>query len=530
MGKAAESLSLVALGIIAAALVASGAAPALVGAVGAVALCGAFALYGLPIEKLAFVAVCVFVVTIGWNGVRIAGGALANPFMAAAFAVVAVLVVVERRPVPFPPWLFAAAAALLLSTLLVMVDPPSAELINRSQILDIRIAESAGPINQVVGDPSNLKPLVEFELSLALIPMMIACVATSWARCIRLFDLFVVSAVVSAAVATADIAGLHIAPTDLIGGRSSGLTLHPNYLALNLALALPLAMIWLTRSGRWRPAGAISVALLFVGIYASGSRAGVVGMVIGVVVTIAVVPGLRRGIPLVLPLAGMVMLPLLLTTNVGPDILDQVRLGDDSSFDTAGSDSQRDQAHELAVDQFRAEPLHGAGFAFLIRAHNIYLELLATGGLIAMVGFLIYLSGLADCVRKAWDSPVRTEATACGIAIIVWLANGVYDNQVADKYLYVIPGILVGFATVAQRARRVAADETSAVPSPGAVLGHGPIRRTAAPDRSLHVDNRFFIWEHDRAGPREFRPSEALGRPEAPGHRYFFRVLESSTD
>ncbi len=36
----------------------------------------------------------------------------------------------------------------------------------------------------------------------------------------------------------------------------------------------------------------------------------------------------------------------------------------------------------------------------------------------------------------------------CALAIVVWLANGVFDNQLADKYLYVVPGLLYAISRV----------------------------------------------------------------------------------
>ena len=35
------------------------------------------------------------------------------------------------------------------------------------------------------------------------------------------------------------------------------------------------------------------------------------------------------------------------------------------------------------------------------------------------------------------------------VAILMWLVNGLFDNQVADKYLFVVPGLLLAMAAIA---------------------------------------------------------------------------------
>jgi O-antigen ligase len=175
----------------------------------------------------------------------------------------------------------------------------------------------------------------------------------------------------------------------------------------------------------------------------SGSRAGTVAAVIAVVATIALLPKLRSRLPYVLPLAGMALVPILLFTSVGRSILHQLRLGgSSSSSSTSGSNYQRSLVNQVAWVQFKSRPLGGVGFGIMPGPHDIFLELLAAGGVIAMASFLTFIGGLAACLRRALSGPLREEAIACGIAVFAWLANGAFDNQVADKYLYLVPGLL----------------------------------------------------------------------------------------
>jgi hypothetical protein len=85
----------------------------------------------------------------------------------------------------------------------------------------------------------------------------------------------------------------------------------------------------------------------------------------------------------------------------------------------------------------------------LSKAHNIYLQLLAAGGLIAFASFMIYCSGLVTAAWRAMSGPRRDEAAAAIVVIFVWLVEGFFDTLVADKFLYVVPGLLLAISRLA---------------------------------------------------------------------------------
>jgi hypothetical protein len=68
-----------------------------------------------------------------------------------------------------------------------------------------------------------------------------------------------------------------------------------------------------------------------------------------------------------------------------------------------------------------------------------------------MVGFITLISGLAAYVRRAARGPLREEAIAIAIGVAIWLINGYYDSQIADKYLYVLPSILIASVYVTSK-------------------------------------------------------------------------------
>jgi O-antigen ligase len=176
---------------------------------------------------------------------------------------------------------------------------------------------------------------------------------------------------------------------------------------------------------------------------------------LAVVVTVAAIPSLRRGLALVVPAIGMALVPLLLFTRFGHQVLDQVRLH--SSASTSGSNSARSDLADLAIKQIQARPIQGVGFGVIEDAHSIYLQILAAGGVIGLGAFLTFVGGLWGATRRALDSPQRDAAAASAIAVLMWLANGIFDSQLADKYLYVVPGLLVAMSCVASATTRVPA-------------------------------------------------------------------------
>jgi O-antigen ligase len=181
--------------------------------------------------------------------------------------------------------------------------------------------------------------------------------------------------------------------------------------------------------------------------YATGSRDGEVGAAIGLFLCLVFFPRLRPLLRHALPFIAIALVVLLAFTHAGTSILHQLRLTGTSSS-TNGSDYQRTIFRHVAEQQISARPIAGVGWSVDADAQNIYLQLLASGGIIAAAAFLALLAGLGSCVLASWRGPVREEAIAIGIAIVVWLVNGWYNAQLADKYLYVLPGILIACAWV----------------------------------------------------------------------------------
>jgi hypothetical protein len=419
-------------------------------ALGILAIGGVVTVFRVKTGNLALFFVGLLAFTITWNGIRlgassastgVSGGAFGDLTMALAFAAVLAHVVVERRPVPFPPWLMLAGLGFILAGLLSIMFKPSVAVMQHTILAQVALANQGGGQGVLIGVPSNLGELIKYELALVLIPLLVASVGVTPRRCRLLVDLWAAGAILNAAVAVLDISGIHLGPTQAVGNRSAGLTIHPNYLALTCVLALPMPLLWLGRSRRWTIAGIVGLLLLVGGVAASGSRAGSVAALVAIVVTLLAVRRLRSYLPYALPVIGVALIFVLLFTKTGSAILHQLRLGGAKS--TSGSNYQRSLVNDAAWAQVKARPLEGVGYGVLGGAHNMYLQLLDAGGVIALVSFIVFIGGVGSSLRRALSGPLRDEAIVCAIAILAWLLNGIFDNQVADKYLYLVPGLLL---------------------------------------------------------------------------------------
>jgi O-antigen ligase len=424
------------------------------------ALVGAVVVFfGVQTDRLAVFAVGLLAFTITWNGIRLGasgsssspagGGAFGDATLVLAFVAVMADTIGRKRPLAMPPWLLLAALGLFLAFVVTMIFPPSISIIQRQALLSATIGQQSGVTGPVasLGLGADTVNLIFFELGLLVMPILLAAVATTPRRCRLMMDLFVAGAIINGAFGVLDIGGIHLGPNPPYQNRSLGLTIHPNYLALTCVIALPMAMLWFGRSRRYTVAAVIGVTSLLGGVYASGSRAGFVAAGIALVVTVCFVPRLRRSLPYVLPTVGAVLVLVLLFTHTGHKLLVQLRLaGGSSTTATSGSNYQRSILASTAWSTFKVRPVSGIGWSVVTGAHDIYLELLESGGVIAMAAFLTFIGGIVASIRNSLAGPLRDEAIVCGMAILAWLANGVFDNQVADKYLYFVPGMVVAIA------------------------------------------------------------------------------------
>jgi hypothetical protein len=259
----------------------------------------------------------------------------------------------------------------------------------------------------------------------------------------RIVALWVISAATSAAVA--------ISHASTPGTRPNGLAVHPNHLGLISVLALGPAFAF-TVSGRrqWSALSWIAVAALLGGVVVSGSRASLLGAtVVCIVALVRFGPRFRR-----------IAVAVLLGTIFCFQTVGNVALPAQNAFhrtfgaqvaSSEQSDLGRREALNSTVAEIASHPATGVGFSNALAAHDVYLQLLASGGPLALVGFLIIVgTSIAPLGRLARDRDVASDRllhVALAASFAGFLVADMFQNALWDRFVWIIPVLLAaGFA------------------------------------------------------------------------------------
>lgn len=253
----------------------------------------------------------------------------------------------------------------------------------------------------------------------------------------RLGALFVISAQVNAAVAVVSaVSGrsFGLAGVAEFAGRQTGLTSHPNQLAL--VCVLGFGLLAMGGSAHRSLASATAGALVLVGgIAVSGSRAG--ALAAGVIVVIALVAhharltSHPRRLALVSGAGGVLVLLVGLQVSVVDRVLQVSEWG---AANVAESDAGRRQLLTESLDAFADHPIVGAGSDYLLLAHNSVVQVLAAGGIVLLLSLLPLLaSAVPDLDRR---SGIRVSPAS--VAVVGWLVFGLFQNALTDRFLLLV--------------------------------------------------------------------------------------------
>jgi hypothetical protein len=279
-------------------------------------------------------------------------------------------------------------------------------------------------------DAVSLVFLLRYLAYLLLLPAVLVAFGDTERRLEWLAGAYVVAASVNGLLAASDYLGISHFASHLTGfagqaHRYPGLMQYPNQLGMMCVLALPMALYLTSRHRRW----VVALAALMFGVFTSGSR----GAIIGVPLAALLYAGLEQrdrlrrfaGYTSVLALAAYAALFSGLTIGI------QRLLHPNASVGV--SDTQRKEAASLAWSQFTHAPLTGGGFSSAV-AHDVYLQLLSSGGVIVLAAFL-WLAGGA--IRIALRSRTIGFGAAAAASLLTWLILNVQFNGYYDRYLLV---------------------------------------------------------------------------------------------
>ena len=390
-------------------------------------------------------------VSISWNAVRV-GPFEPGDLLLLAAAVVLSFDALRRRRAPWMPVLMLGGAALIAASgLLTALAPPSPSALDgRTTFPDPYVIYGL----HTLASDGNLVALGKFLVALVLLPLVVQLMEPSAGE-LRLFaGAWAVSALVSASVAILDASGFTHISASLLGyvtggGRQAGLSIQPNHLAVALTIATPVILSWIRgTSPTLRILSLPALVVLAAGVLLTSSRGGFVALLAAAGLTIVLVPALRpspRLLAVVLPLGGLAVLGL--GATLLPELAAQSRLANGLGD---LSDAQRAVLQAQAIADFVTSPFHGIGFNHVDEAHQVFLQLLAAGGVIGLIGYAMYWAGVvrAGVFARGIEPNI---ASMLLVSTICFLALNLVENQVTDRYLYVPAALIVGAAALRRR-------------------------------------------------------------------------------
>jgi O-antigen ligase len=183
----------------------------------------------------------------------------------------------------------------------------------------------------------------------------------------------------------------------------------------------------------------VVLPLLAVGVLLSGSRAALGGLV---VLLVAIGPLTRsRALMGALMAGAAVVLAVFAFGIIRPE-------GDNALGRTFGADSGtaerssavRDDLGERVFARWQARPLTGNGYNYMRPSHNVYLGVIASAGVLGVIGFGTILTTV---LRRAWRRRGDLVAVGVSASYVAYLGAAYFDNIFWWRWLWFYVGMVV---------------------------------------------------------------------------------------
>lgn len=409
------------------------------------------------IRVVPFWCACGAVAMVCVNGMRVGPSATYGDLLiVGATVTIGVIALIRPSTLPTPPaWLVAGAMLLLVSALIVEMFPAQEKRA-------FSIFTNTNLLTNEITEESSMRLALKLIFALTIAPYVIASTVVSWRGLRFLVAAWLAGVGASALVAVlAALAGVDLQET-LVGnaysvpGRYTGLTVHPVALGITCAMALPVALSQVgSKDPRRAWAFAALVALYGSAILVSGTRAALLAAVAGGVYVAAAQPA-TRGRLVAIATVGLAV-AYLYAPSLETLSLPQRLSGEASSSQTSNT------AHLTSIsDGFNLwlERPIGWSFETVRGAHNIVLQMLTSGGLLALAGFGLVIRAsfmvsrqLARCRRLPED--MRVLAVALTASLLVWFGQAMVASASFDRYLYIPTALLLAMFFIAERQNRL---------------------------------------------------------------------------
>ncbi len=397
----------------------------------------------LELRWIGLAGACGAAFTLTWNGVTAGPLRLGDVLVLAALA--CFIIADPNSGLQSPPWwIKQLAAALVLLVVLQIYFPPNANYLSHRVVLTAGGQPAPLGVANLTG--TNIFVAFKFVGAVAAIPVVFTAAAKVDRRVVRWLAIaFATGTGLSGAVAFADHFGGDLG--SLLTGvanirdRQAGFSDHPNFLAAGLVLAIPIAFWMLLSASRTeRLLGAAATAGCIGGVFASGSRGGAVTALVALALSVlahhrtrAHAPTIAIGSLLAVGIVGGIV------PHLGAMLLKVTRLGNAPA--TAGSDQVRAIASTQGIRDFHQSPFYGIGLQVSTQASQVYLQELASGGLLLFVAMQTYmLSAIVTAVLHMRRNPL---AAALLVSLVATLVLNIFEADLTDRFYY-LPAAILG--------------------------------------------------------------------------------------
>lgn len=395
-----------------------------------------------PAVRFALAPLLLAALTCSWSPLKIVGGPLTvSDFMLVLSLLVTLpTVLINRLPLAVPPWMFIPGLVIPACVLAREIDPPSSS----ERVMSLHV-------NQYFYE-SFTKAMI-WLAGLYVVPLAIIAATLIERRAVEwTMAAYIVGVAVSSLVAVTDLIGItHVAENlPYVGrtfgyiwgsGRFPGLSDHPNSLGFTILISLPFVIYFMSRTDRkWIPG--IALMLLTGGLLASGSRSAQALAPVCLLAAVLWLPNKRgtvRATSFSLA-ATLGIATVLLYTALADKKSELLRFfGSGAEVARRGGDSERLALIKVAWNEWKAYPIFGGGLRQITEAHNILLQLLASGGVVLAAGMVIYFIWI---LRDCWSLVTHGEVFArfLTISISAWMAFGFVGNQLTGREMYFTVG------------------------------------------------------------------------------------------
>lgn len=223
--------------------------------------------------------------------------------------------------------------------------------------------------------------------------------------------------------------------------RIAGLAFHPNMYAMFVSMCVPVVLtrFIVSRDRFEKLLTLIVLPILLYGIKLSGSRAALAALLM----TACIFGGMyiyfsRRPMQALsqFVIAGVVIIAMYVAFDTGKTVDATQRLFGGAA--TEYSDTQRAEIHAKARADFESSPLYGVGYKNIRFAHNIYLQILQSSGVIGFSGFALFLFIVFRMAQLGLRRVMQDRATlwkylSLICAILTWLIAGSNQNAIIER-------------------------------------------------------------------------------------------------